>query len=95
MKNYTLVYQAGIANVFSHANKPTRCSLGSRKRVMQADFKSCENFCRGLIEAGAEVTPAWCNMAGDVSLQDWNYSEFDLAPFCEHFTMVRAAALTA
>lgn len=71
---YTLVYQAGIANVFK-----------GRKRVLQHSFSNCETFCHGLIEAGAKVKTAWCNQAGDIAGSDWRFDNFDLAPWSEQF----------
>lgn len=80
-KLYVLVYQGGIANVFLGKVK------GKRKRIMQHAFGPCEWYCRGLKEAGAKVEVAWCNMAGDIDLQDWSYKDFDLAPFHDKFAL--------
>ena len=91
-KTYTLVYQGGIANVFRHV--PNQ-SLGieenepkgsSRERLFQGDFKSCENYCRGLIEAGGVVRRAWANVAGDVALVNWSFSNLENAPFSAKFS---------
>ena len=88
---YTLVYQGGLANIFLHVpdrslridrNEP----VGStREWVYQSDFRSCENFARGLIETGAVVRRAWANVAGDVALAHWHFTRFEDAPFCEKF----------
>jgi hypothetical protein len=75
-----LVYQAGIANVF-------RVTRTSTDRIMQSDFTTCENYVRGLRDAGVNLTVAWCNMAGDIAGQPWNYDDFDRAPFSEKFPL--------
>ena len=80
-KLYVLVYQAGIAHVFLGKVK------GKRKRIMQHAFRPCEWFCQGLKEAGCTVEVAWCNRAGDIDLQDWNYKDFDNAPFHDTFAL--------
>jgi len=82
MKTYCLVYQGGIANVFQifpdTNTKP--------RRILQGDFRTCETFCRGLREMGAEVVPAWANVAGDVVNAHWNFDTgFSLAPFSKEF----------
>ena len=77
-----LVYQAGIANVF----KVTEFGLSAcgqdgqyrdRRRLLQADFRTCEDFARGLNYAGTEVRSCACNRAGDIAASDW---EEDLGP---------------
>lgn len=73
-RTLVIVYQAGIANVFEN-----------RRRLLQSDFRTCEMFCRGAQAMGATIVPAWCNMAGDVILETWNYENFDNAPFNESF----------
>ena len=92
-KIYTLVYQAGIANVFEHfpmtdtRNTPhTGLTIASdRIRVLQSDFRTCENFCRGLRHAKKIVRVAWCNEAGDITNSFWQFSKFDNAPFSDKF----------
>ena len=97
MKSYfTLVYQGGIANVFDHFHiTDTRQeqmtgnpNASERLRVMQADFAACENYCRGLKKGGAIVRVAWCNKAGDIANEIWEFYGFNRAPFSEHFKNV-------
>ena len=73
MKCAALVYQAGIANVFE---------MPSKDRLIQADFRSCEYFCRGLIAAGVNVKIWSCNMVGDIKSQIWAVG-LDDCPFRE------------
>lgn len=77
-----LVYQAGLANVFKYDPHHGRFA-----RVRQADFGSCEEYCRGLRDAGIQIDVAWCNMAGDILLQreKWQRTDFDNAPFNDSF----------
>ena len=74
-KSATLVYQAGIANVFAHTAEKTP------RRLIQSDFHTCECFSRGLQAAGIEVKSAWCNQAGDIANNTWQYENLDEAPF--------------
>lgn len=74
MRILVIVYQAGIANVFEN-----------KRRLLQADFRTCEMFCRGAQAMGAAIVPAWANVAGDVSLAEWHYTDFENAPFNESF----------
>jgi len=82
-KIYFLVYQAGIANVFVADVKGK--SFNNYRRIKQDSFKFCEEFCRGLREAGATVKVAWCNQAGDITDVLWRFSSFDNAPFHDLF----------
>jgi hypothetical protein len=79
-----LVYQAGIANIFAvddfHLATANRKATASR--VYQGDFKIAEAILHGAWMAGAKVSAACCNMAGDITYQDWN-ADFDAAPFRE------------
>jgi hypothetical protein len=75
---YYLVYQGGIANIFKTLDKSQAYKVS---RIKQGDFRSCEQFCRGLKEAGADVTPAWCNQAGDITHSEWQFENFQDAPF--------------
>lgn len=77
-----LVYQAGIANVFKY--DPRR---GEYSRVLQSDFQTCAQYVRGVAACGIQVQAAWCNRAGDIELSrsEWQYDNFDAAPFCESF----------
>lgn len=93
-KYATLVYQAGIANVFSHEKdlyglKDESGLVPSRRiRLKQADFKTCEAFCGGLEAAGVIVRKAWCNKAGDIINENWNFQNLQDAPFSEQFASI-------
>ena len=84
MKTYSLVYQAGIANVFQVTDSGF---THKRTRVLQASFRSCEDFARGLVEAGCKVDSLQCNMAGDCVNGDWS-ANLDDAPFSDEFRPV-------
>lgn len=76
MTHAAIVYQAGIANLFSMRISVKRSRHGGLhyrpvKRLVQADFRTVEDIARGLILAGVTVAVYSCNVAGDVSLQDW------------------------
>jgi hypothetical protein len=77
-----LVYQAGIANVFEVASFNMADYGRDAKRLMQSDFRSCENFTRGLAVAGWLIVSAHCNMAGDIVTQKWS-ADIAEAPFRE------------
>lgn len=78
---FTIVYQAGIANVF----KVEQSRPYNRTRLMQSDFRSCENFLRGIKAAGGHIRRAWVNEAGDIAARPWSVSHFDNAPFSDSF----------
>ena len=59
MRTLVIVYQAGIANVFE-----------DRRRLLQADFRTCEIFCHGAHAMGAHIVPAWANVAGNAPFHD-------------------------
>lgn len=83
---YCLVYRAGIANVFEEKPYGRGEQIKTdRNCEMQADFRSCETFCRGLRKMGATVRVAWCNEAGDITDSFWRFSKFELAPFHDYF----------
>lgn len=84
-KIYFLVYQAGIANVFVADVNNRKTVFTNHRRINQLDFKSAENFCRGLREAGATVKVEWCNQAGDIAYSLWHFSNFHNAPFNDSF----------
>ena len=89
MKRAMLVYQAGIANVFE-----VKCfNLGSfgryAKRLLQADFRSCENFARGLSTAGVTVRTVACNQAGDIINETWD-EDLTEQPFSNNFHPVES-----
>lgn len=78
-----LVYQAGIANVFEVDcfNLAGGCMRLTR-RLLQADFRTCEAFARGMAAAGATVLVASCNVAGDCANVKWT-AGVDATPFRE------------
>lgn len=82
-KTYCLIYQAGIANTFKDVSQTKRHKW---LRLHQTDFRTAENFCRGLREMGAVVKVGWCNEAGDVAQGWWKFSEFEQAPFNSSFS---------
>src|SRR5690348_5829197 len=87
---YALVYQAGIANVFAvdiNGLKPE--TRKKTKRVLQSDFRGCEMFCRGLMEAGAQVRSYACNEAGDIQERVWSL-DLTSAPFSDQFKPVNS-----
>lgn len=78
-KQVTLVYQAGLANVFeTSGDKPVR--------LVQADFKTCEAFVRGIKATGMPAFYAWCNQAGDITDAKWIYDSFGDMPFFNHIS---------
>jgi hypothetical protein len=82
--NIAVVYQGGICNVFEVEVFSLKASERKAKRLIQDAFKPCEWFARGLHYGGAKVTALGCNMAGDISLQDWT-DDLESLPFCEQF----------
>lgn len=86
-KRAMLVYQCGIANVFAVSAFNLADYGRDAVRLMQADFRACENFARGLSAAGVTVRNAACNMAGDVARQPWSDALAE-QPFSEHFLPV-------
>ena len=82
-----LVYQAGIANVFTVDCLNMSTFGRNAKRVCQGSFFECESFALGMAHAGAVVASATCNMAGDVSECKWSDNLED-APFSEKFRPV-------
>lgn len=88
-KRAVLVYQAGIANVFAVRSLNMADYGRDARRLFQADFRSCENFARGLALAGIIVRSATCNMAGDIISQPWSENMED-APFSDQFSPVHA-----
>jgi hypothetical protein len=92
IKFATLVYQGGIANVFSHKSekdlRSENATSDTRERLIQSDFKTCAAFVRGLQAAGIKVRAAWCNEAGDIINSFWHFSNFDNAPFYDKFPMM-------
>ncbi len=74
IKRVALVYQVGLANVFQLAVG----GGGREQRVMQADYRSCELYVRGMRDAGAEVHVYHCDAAGDIAHLLWADGPGDL-----------------
>jgi len=87
-----LVYQAGIANVFTVESFNLSDFGRNAERIMQADFRTCENFARGLAFAGYDVATAACNQAGDITHAHWS-TDLDAQPFSKEFHPVRSKAV--
>ena len=87
MRRAVLVYQAGLANVFQVTSFNLSDYGRDARRLMQADFRSCEQFARGLQAAGVTVKTAACNMAGDIIGQPWS-DDLDSQPFSDQFRPV-------
>ena len=87
LEKVVLVYQAGIANVFAVDCFNFAPSGRTEKRLLQADFRTCEAFCRGLAAADVSVASAACNVAGDVARQKWS-GELEAQPFSDKFRPV-------
>lgn len=82
-----LVYQAGIANVFEVESFNMANYGRDARRILQADFRTCENFARGLAYAGWKVASAHCNQAGDITNAQWS-EDLETAPFSDRFNPV-------
>lgn len=69
-KQFALVYQCGIANVFRIDMPETSEQAQSPKyvRVVQGAYSQAEQYCRGAIGAGADVLVYHSDVAGDVLL---------------------------
>ena len=80
MDKAVLVYQAGIANVFRVTSFNMSNYGRDAARLVQADFRTCENIARGLQMAGVTVRVASCNRAGDIAEAQWT-SGLDDCPF--------------
>jgi hypothetical protein len=81
---YVIVYQAGIANVFSVESTD---SGKIRRRLMQHAFEPCEWFMRGLQYAGGDCYFACANYAGDIAGQDWD-TPLSCAPFSDRMAII-------
>ena len=80
IRKAVLVYQAGIANVFAVDSFNLADYGRNAKRLIQADFHTCQSFAQGLSVAGIKVTSCACNQAGDIRESHWSDSLAD-APF--------------
>jgi hypothetical protein len=77
-----LVYQAGIANVFSVSAFNLAPYGRNARRLYQGDFRGALNFARGLGAAGVTVRTAHCNEAGDIAGRTWS-DDLESAPFSD------------
>lgn len=87
MLKLALVYQAGIANVFLCDYLLPASKVRNARRIVQSDFRTCENFVSGAAYAGATVRTFQCNQAGDVARSVWS-EDLDAAPFSDKFKPV-------
>ena len=82
-----LVYQAGIANVFRVDCFNLSPYGREAERLLQADFRTCEWFARGLAAAGCVVRSVHCNQTGDISNAKWS-EDIEPAPFSDNIRPV-------
>jgi hypothetical protein len=75
-----LVYQGGLANVFSVDTFNPLNRGRNAKRLLQDAFGPCQWFAKGLAANGTLVTSMHCNEAGDIAQRDWSTDVSD-APF--------------
>lgn len=62
---FALIYQCGIANVFRIAP-----ATGTRRRIRQSDFQTCEIYAAGLRDGrNREIWIGHCDKAGDIEQQ--------------------------
>ena len=87
-----LVYQGGIANVFAVDFFKLSPEYRNARRLMQADFHACVNFCRGFAAAGGIVQTAACNEAGDITNRPWT-NKLENQPFSDKIVVVTANVL--
>ena len=88
IKRAMLVYQAGIANVFSVQSLNLADYGRDAVRLIQADFCTCESYAHGLGAAGVIVRSAACNIAGDIISREWS-DDLNAQPFSNQFREVR------
>ena len=81
-RKYVLVYQAGIANIFSVVSFNLSDYGRDAIRVYQGDFHTAEAQLHGMWLGGATVGVAACNRAGDIITQKWD-TDIDNMPFRE------------
>lgn len=86
-KRFALVYQGGIANVFTVDSFSSHAIGRNAKRVYQGDFHTAESIARGAALAGAIVRTLACNQAGDIAAAPWT-KDLGEQPFCEKFRPV-------
>jgi hypothetical protein len=88
MDKAVIVYQSGIANVFRVTSFNMADYGREAARLIQADFRTCENFARGLRAAGVTIRVGSCNQAGDIANSLWTAGVED----CPFRDSVRFAA---
>ncbi len=79
---FMLVYQAGIANLFKVECFNLAPFGRNAKRYYQGDFRIAEAIAKGCGLAGAVVTSAACNQAGNIAEATWT-DTLDEQPFSE------------
>lgn len=89
-RRFMVVYQGGIANVFEVESFNLSDYGRDARRIMQADFRSCEIYAAGLGYMGALVHSVYCNEAGDVTHSHWD-DNLDNAPFHADFHPINTA----
>jgi hypothetical protein len=77
-----LVYQGGIANLFRVDQHTLQPDGRNAKRILQSDFRTCQDYARGMRYAGAIVKTAGCNRAGDIVNLEWT-DDLGSLPFSE------------
>lgn len=82
-----VVYQAGLCNVFSVDCFNMRAWGRKETLLLQGTFAQCEQFARGIAATGVPVASAFCNMAGDISRQNWS-DQIEDAPFYDQMSPV-------
>lgn len=81
MRNFMLVYQAGIANVFEVEHlSDFAATRGTTRRLLQHAFSPCEWYAHGLRDGGHRLRVASCNQAGDILGANW-VAGLDDCPF--------------
>jgi hypothetical protein len=85
-----LVFQAGIANVFSVSRFSTSNDGRRAKRLEQNDFRSCYRIAWGMGEAGSKVRCYGCNEAGDIAAREW-IEDLDSLPFSDSLLPIAKA----
>ena len=84
LKRAMLVYQNGLANVFAvECFSLVNCSRDAR-RLIQADFRTCEAFAHGLGVAGITVRTAVCDQSGVIIDAQWT-TDLDAQPLANGF----------
>lgn len=81
---FMLVYQGGMANVFRVDSFNLSDFGRNAVRVYQGDFRSAERMAHGMGLAGAVVTTAAANLAGDIRNAQWT-DDLESQPFSDKF----------